>query len=118
RLLVALDFDGTLAPFVDNPRSARPLPEAWAQVMALRACPDVAVALVSGRALESLRHVASPPDDLYLVGSHGLEFHFGGTASDGSSIVLDAVDKTRRAALGRVLGEVAALEEGAWVEEK
>src|SRR5690606_5213008 len=58
RLLVALDFDGTLAPEVDSPDNARALPAARDAVLRLHAAPGTRVALVSGRALRSLIHVA------------------------------------------------------------
>jgi trehalose 6-phosphate phosphatase len=73
RLLVALDFDGTLAPEVDDPEAARALPEARAAVLRLIAMPNTRVALVSGRALESLIQVSNLPDSVLLVGSHGIE---------------------------------------------
>ena len=37
RLLLALDFDGTLAPFVDKPKAARTLPEAEGRARSARA---------------------------------------------------------------------------------
>src|SRR5690606_14197006 len=61
-LLVALDFDGTLAPEVDSPEQARALPEAREAVLALMRLPNTRVALVSGRALKSLIAVAALPD--------------------------------------------------------
>ena len=76
RLLVALDFDGTLAPLQDEPMDARMLPAARAAVDALIAAPDTVVALVSGRSLTDLREIAEHSDDsrLLLAGSHGAEF--------------------------------------------
>ena len=41
-LLVALDFDGTLAPEVDSPEQARALPEAREAVLRLLALPEPA----------------------------------------------------------------------------
>ena len=72
-LLVALDFDGTLAPIVDHPEDARMLPEARRAIDALLNAPDVTVALISGRAIESLKQVADPDPRIILVGSHGAE---------------------------------------------
>ena len=46
RLLVALDFDGTLAPEVDEPEMARALPESRDAVLRLLAMPNTRVALV------------------------------------------------------------------------
>ena len=56
-LLVALDFDGTLAPLVDEPMSARMTAETRAAVQALSALPDTDVAFVSGRSLDHLREI-------------------------------------------------------------
>src|ERR1700709_1011922 len=81
RLLVALDFDGTLAPEVDDPEQARAIPEARAAVLALLALPNTRVALVSGRSLASLEQVADVPDSVLLVGSHGVEFRLDGPAT-------------------------------------
>ena len=63
RLLVALDFDGTLAPLEDEPMKARALPAAAAAVDALAALPDTPVAFVSGRSLHDLREIAEHADD-------------------------------------------------------
>ena len=73
RTVIALDFDGTLAPLVDDPMESRMLPEAREALVELGALRGVTVALVSGRAIDSLRVVAEPSDDWYLVGSHGGE---------------------------------------------
>ncbi|MFB2351101.1 trehalose-phosphatase, partial [Priestia megaterium] len=73
RLLVALDFDGTLAPEVDSPEKARAVPEAHDAVLRLMRAPRTRVALVSGRALRSLIEVSDLPDDALLVVSHGIE---------------------------------------------
>src|SRR5690606_18762690 len=72
-LLVALDFDGTLAPIVEQPNEARMLPEARRAISAILETPDVTVALISGRAIESLKQVADPDPRLILIGSHGAE---------------------------------------------
>src|SRR5690554_4012376 len=71
-LLVALDFDGTLAPLVDDPAAARALPEARAGMLALLDAPKTSVALISGRAMESLIAVSEAPDGILLSGSHGV----------------------------------------------
>ncbi|MGE2690246.1 trehalose-phosphatase [Mycolicibacterium pulveris] len=80
RLLVASDFDGTMAPIVDNPADARPLPAAADALHRLAALPDTAAALISGRALEvlgSLSGYAQATSRVHLVGSHGAEFTSG-----------------------------------------
>lgn len=72
--LIAIDFDGTLAPLVDEPLAARPLPGAVDRLVALSALPRTTVAIVSGRALATLRMLSGAPEpSLLLVGSHGVE---------------------------------------------
>lgn len=73
RVLVAVDFDGTLAPLVDDPMAARALPGALEVLERLAALPDTLVAIVSGRDLATLRELSSAADPVLLVGSHGVE---------------------------------------------
>ncbi|MER3395122.1 MAG: trehalose-phosphatase, partial [Microcella pacifica] len=115
RLLVALDFDGTLAPEVDDPLSARALPEAAVALEALRALPQTIVALVSGRSLESLAHVGQLPPDTPLVGSHGLEVRLGAGAPEPA---VDAADRERVDTLRAALAPLVAAVDGAWIEDK
>lgn len=81
-LLVALDFDGTMAPIVERAGDARPLPRAAAALAALAAVENTTTALVSGRALASLRVVAAPPEPTLLVGSHGAELWLGSGSTE------------------------------------
>jgi trehalose 6-phosphate phosphatase len=60
-----------------NPADARPLPGAAEALIALAALPSTTVALVSGRALSTLRELSSMPQAVHLVGSHGAEFDTG-----------------------------------------
>ncbi|HEY8912178.1 trehalose-phosphatase [Lacisediminihabitans sp.] len=115
RLLVALDFDGTLAPEVDDPEAARALPEARAAVLRLNAMPNTRVALVSGRALASLIQVSGLPDSVLLVGSHGIELRLD---SPDDQIGLNTAEVTRVGVLGDVLGEVADSIDQVWLEPK
>ena len=80
KLLVALDFDGTLSPLVERAEDARPLDGSAAAVRELAALPDTVTALISGRALDSLRTVASPEPETLLIGSHGAETWTGPNA--------------------------------------
>ena len=75
RILVGLDFDGVLAPIVDDRDEARALPGTLDAVRALAGLDGVEVALVSGRAMGSLRLVTgvTEADRPPLVGSHGAE---------------------------------------------
>lgn len=72
-LVIALDFDGTMAPLVNRPEDARPLPESAALLMKLGTLPGVLTALISGRDLASLRTVYPEPRPEVLIGSHGAE---------------------------------------------
>ncbi len=73
RLLIGTDFDGTLAPIVDDPATARALPEAVEALRSLATIPGTVVAVVSGRSLADLRMLLGETDSLQLVGSHGAE---------------------------------------------
>jgi trehalose 6-phosphate phosphatase len=115
RVLVALDFDGTLAPVVDDPARARPVPEAQDAVLRLAGLPGVRVALVSGRSLSSLVEVAGVPDDVLLVGSHGIELRLD---EPGDPVALDAAELARVEALRAVLEGVADGIDRVWVEPK
>jgi trehalose 6-phosphate phosphatase len=77
RLLIACDYDGTLAPIVSNPADARPLPTSSAALEELAALPGITVALISGRALAVLKELSGLSDRVHLVGSHGAEFDTG-----------------------------------------
>lgn len=73
RLLVACDFDGTLAPIVAVRDEARALPESVGSIASLAALDGTTVAVISGRALRDLAAVAGMPESVLLVGSHGAE---------------------------------------------
>lgn len=89
-LLIALDFDGTAAPLVPEPMSARALPEIADAVARLTAMPSTFVAYVSGRSLVHLREIAEHLDDssVILAGSHGAQYWYPG---QGESDVQEAM---------------------------
>ncbi|GLZ75860.1 trehalose-phosphatase [Actinorhabdospora filicis] len=74
QLLIACDYDGTLAPIVTDPAKAAPLPETVAALRALATLPQTKVAVISGRALRDLAALSRLPSEIHLVGSHGSEF--------------------------------------------
>jgi len=115
RLLVALDFDGTLAPEVDSPQMARALPEAREAVLALLRMPNTRVALISGRALRSLTEVADLPDTVLLVGSHGIEIRLD---DPDLRVSLDTAEIEQVEVLHEVLEEVAESIDQVWLETK
>jgi len=76
-LLVALDFDGTLAPIEDDPDAPEITPANRRAVEQLHDHPDTMVAVVSGRQLADLRPRVGI-DGIRYVGNHGLEYTVDG----------------------------------------
>lgn len=113
-LLIGLDVDGVLAPIVERADQAELLPGVADALSALLAhAPAVALAVVSGRAVEDLDDRYGFPAGITVVGSHGLEHR------DASPVELDADERhtldqltTLAAAAARDAGA------GAWVEHK
>ncbi len=77
QLFIGCDYDGTLAPLVDDPTKAVPLPEAVVAVRSLALLPQTTVAVVSGRSLRDLATLSRLPNEIHLIGSHGSEFDLG-----------------------------------------
>ena len=121
-LLVALDFDGTLAPLVDDPSASRALPGATAalvDLVELTASAQVHVALVSGRALSDLHTLAQAPVGTFLIGSHGAErARVTAFGLDRDIVQLDDDMADRLASLGAEVAAVARGRDGVWVETK
>ncbi len=76
-LLVALDFDGTLAPIQDDPDAPEITPANRRAVEQLHDHPDTLVAVVSGRQLADLRPRVGI-EGIRYVGNHGLEYTVDG----------------------------------------
>jgi trehalose 6-phosphate phosphatase len=72
--LVALDFDGTLAPVTPHPEDARPVPGADRILRAVRAT-GARIAVVSGRSVASLLRVSGfgAIPGIVIYGTHGAE---------------------------------------------
>lgn len=74
RLLLCLDFDGVIAPTVDEPASAKPVQGAREVIGALtRLRDDVIVAIASGRSVPTVRRMLGIFSGLYFIGLHGIE---------------------------------------------
>lgn len=71
RLLVAVDFDGTIAPIVPHPDQARPLQESLRALEALSRLPDTILAVVSGRDLLDLQGRLEGLPPCWFSASHG-----------------------------------------------
>lgn len=114
-LLVAMDFDGTMAPIVGHADDARPLPRAAAAFAGLAVLPRTTTALISGRALASLRAVASPPVDTLLIGSHGAEAWLG---PGSTGLTLDEGQKALLAEVRGILADIVKEAPGTMLEDK
>jgi trehalose 6-phosphate phosphatase len=128
RLLVASDFDGTLAPIVDRPDAVEPDLEALAALRRLAELDDTLVAVVSGRSRAVLeqhlgqgRAVRSGPG-MILVGSHGAELDPEWSEGDGAAgrppKTRDPADDRALHVAGERLDALADEYPGAIVERK
>ena len=77
---IFIDFDGTLAPIVNDPELARPLPGS-VDVLARLSARYRRVAVVSGRPVEYLAEHLSGAGETQLVGLYGLERLVAGRAT-------------------------------------
>ncbi len=112
-LLVACDFDGTLAPLVGDPSVAAPHPGAMEALAALSSLDHTHAALVSGRGRDDLASLSHAPASLLLIGSHGAE------APDLSPVHGAVVDAASRLdELEREVRVIAQATPGALVERK
>lgn len=71
QILVALDYDGTLAPIVDNPNDAVVPPETTIALGRIAASDRCTLAVISGRSISDLKGRICV--DAVLAGNHGLE---------------------------------------------
>lgn len=115
-LLIACDFDGTLAPIVSHPSEARVLPRAEEALGVLQEAPGVQVAILSGRASQSLAETRLRLDGRIVVGSHGGEVFGLPGVSDGGQAT--PAERARIEELLERFGPRVAELPGAWIEQK
>ncbi len=72
-LLLFTDYDGTLAPFQDDPTQAYPLPEAGRLLLDLNALPNILVMVITGREPEDIRKFLASKE-ISVAGLHGLVY--------------------------------------------
>ena len=109
--VVALDYDGTLAPVVDRPQDAVPAPGALTALTALASRLGV-IALITGRPADvvvELGGLAAVPG-LLVLGQYGAQRWSGGSVSGAAELPGVA---GARGALPALLTA-----EGAWLEDK
>jgi trehalose 6-phosphate phosphatase len=114
RMLVGLDFDGTLSPIVERPEAATLLTGLAGPLGDLVARPDTVAAIVSGRGLADVRGRVGL-DALFYAGNHGFEIE-----GPGVSRVHDAARRARPAleACARAVRLALSDEPGTEVEDK
>lgn len=112
QLLVATDYDGTVAPIVNVPSQAYPLPASVIAMRALATLPATEVAVISGRSLRDLAAMSRLPVEVHLVGSHGSEF----TSDTVTALPATLADKL--ASLRSDAGDIARERPGVRIEEK
>lgn len=118
-VLVALDFDGTLAPLQDDPQTSRILPAGVTALARLAATDGVRLALVSGRSMNDLHSLAQVPAGTFLIGSHGAERARVTTFGlDRDVVQLSDEQADRLATLGAQALRIARGRDGVWVETK
>jgi trehalose-phosphatase len=111
-LLVATDYDGTLAPLVDDPATAEAHRESVVALKTLASMPQTHVAVISGRSLEDLARHLPEVDRAHLVGSNGSEFEAG---------FAEPISPQSAALLGRLAADaqrISAQTPGTMVEKK
>lgn len=113
-LLIATDFDGTLAPITPQPDAPLASTENRRALQRLAEHPATVVAVVSGRSLADLRPRVGIEDIVY-VGNHGLEIDRGGPprVHPGALEHRDLIHET-----GQAIVDAAADASGVRIENK
>jgi len=111
-LLVASDFDGTLAAFVNDPAMAKLHSVAAAALQRLKDLSHTEVCIISGRALGDLRERFENTPGLRLIGSHGSEF-------DSKEPLILTPEQRQHLELGRsIMEEFCRSDPGSSIESK
>lgn len=108
-LLVATDYDGVLAPIVDDPDAAFPDRKAMEALVRLGQFPGTHTVAISGRALATLASLTGRPPGVALIGTHGAE-------ESGYAVPSDLVERVAR--LQTALASLAERHPGSAVERK
>ncbi len=112
QLLVATDYDGTIAPIVNDPMRAVPDRDAAVALRTLATLDQTHVGVISSRALRDLAALSRLPSEIHLVGSHGSEFDVD------FALQMDSETQARRDALGQSLAEICKKYPGTSLEQK
>lgn len=110
--LLALDYDGTLAPFRTERMAARPLPGIEQALKRLQKSKHTTLAIVSGRPLFELSALLGDIDIL-MVGSHGFELR-----RPGGEILVRSPNPRQTDGLDRAEAEILKMDFGKCLERK
>ena len=113
-VLLCLDFDGTLAPIVDEPMLAKLPAETRETLNELAALDDVTIAIVSGRALNDVKARIGLSELIY-AGNHGLEIQGPGLSFEHP--IADGLRGKVRLVTERVAAKAVSLD-GVEIESK
>ena len=112
QLLVATDYDGTIAPIVNDPMRAVPARETSVALRNLAMLDQTEVGVISSRALRDLAALSRLPAEIHLVGSHGTEFDVD------FAMQMDAETQERRDSIGEALSAICRRYPGTSLEQK
>lgn len=113
-VMLILDYDGTLAPIVDDPDKAELPATTGALMRSMASLAGVHIGVISGRALNDVRNRVGLEGVLY-AGSGGLELELAGVRK--SFPVLNAITDQMEI-IRRRLGPLVDSFSGAWIEKK
>lgn len=114
RLVLLLDFDGTLAPIVPRPEDAALPARTSAALARLRTIESLEMAVVSGRGMADARERVGLPDIAY-AGNHGMEIEGAGLKRIHEEAA--AARPVLKAVAERLESEIGSIE-GVLVEDK
>ncbi|HET6967634.1 MAG TPA: trehalose-phosphatase [Ornithinibacter sp.] len=111
RVLVAVDFDGTLAPLVTDPLRASAVPGGLEALRDAATLGGVTTAVVSGRDLATLEVLTGigPDDGITLIGSHGAQTNHAELATLVSTTGAAFLDEAAAALLETLRDELEAI---------
>ncbi|MDO5662393.1 MAG: bifunctional alpha,alpha-trehalose-phosphate synthase (UDP-forming)/trehalose-phosphatase [Brachybacterium sp.] len=123
RILVASDFDGVLAPIVEDRDAVQAREGSLSALREMTGLDGVNVALVSGRSLADLDAHTGMPSSVVLIGSHGAEVgalppDMDAGTLDGSALTMDEERASVLATITEELERIALKYPGAEVERK
>lgn len=107
-MFLFFDYDGTLTPIVKTPQQAVISEKVKKLLIKLLRKPHCTLAIISGRALEDIKHIVGLKDIIY-AGNHGLEIEgpkikFEIQVSPGSKSVIRNIYENMVSSLSRIKG--------------